>query len=55
MKLWQAVQFVRNSSPPRVTCSSVALLTSYDSSAGTAGPGASDATYAAIASISAWV
>src|SRR6266508_4044229 len=40
-KLWHAVQFVRNSSPPRVTCSSVALLTSYDSCAGTAGPGAS--------------
>src|SRR3954447_14779648 len=51
-KLWHAVQLVRNSSPPRVTCSSVALLTSYDSEAGTAGPGASEATYAARASIS---
>ena len=31
-KLWHGAQLVRNSSPPWAICSSVALLTSYDSS-----------------------
>ena len=51
-KLWQAVQLVRKNSPPRTMSSLVASETSYSDSSGTAGPGPSEATNAASASIS---
>ena len=51
-KLWQAVQLVRKNSPPRTTSSLSMSVVPYSSSEGTAGPGPSEATYAASASIS---
>ena len=53
-KLWQAVQLVRKNSPPRTMSSLVTSETSYSDSSGTSGPGPSEATYAASASISSW-
>ncbi len=54
-KLWQAVQFVRKNSPPRTISSVVASEVSYASGSGTEGPGPSEATNAARASISSSV